>query len=73
MKKDQSDLTENLKKLSSIADWFEQQEEVDVETGLSKVKEAATLIKVTKSRLKEIENEFEEIKAEMEEETEEEN
>ncbi|MCK5044195.1 exodeoxyribonuclease VII small subunit [Candidatus Parcubacteria bacterium] len=62
-------LNENLKRLTAISDWFDDQEEIDVEEGLKKVKEAAGLIKVSKQRLKDVENEFEEIKKEMEEET----
>ena len=64
-------LNENLKQLTSISDWFDDQEEIDVEEGLKKVKEAAKLIKASKQRLKDVENEFEEIKKEMEEEVEE--
>lgn len=56
---------EKLKRLTEIADWFDNQDEVDVEQGLEKVKEASTLIAESKSRLKEIENEFEEIKKEI--------
>ncbi len=59
-------LNSNLKRLSEITDWFENQEEVDVEEGLKKVKEAVTLIKASKERLKAVENEFEEIKREVE-------
>ena len=55
-------LSNNLKRLSEITDWFENQEEIDVEEGLAKVKEAAVLIKASKERLKAVENEFEEIK-----------
>lgn len=55
-------LSNNLKRLEEITDWFENQEEVDVEEGLAKVKEAASLIKASKERLKAVENEFEEIK-----------
>jgi hypothetical protein len=69
---DKIDLSKNLKKLSEIADWFDEQEEVDVEEGLKKVKEAAILIKESKSRLAEVENEFEEIKREVQDEIEEE-
>lgn len=58
-------LSENLKKLSDIAAWFDEQQTVDVEEGLVKVKEAAGLIKESKLRLKAIENEFEEIKNEI--------
>ncbi|MFP4022723.1 MAG: hypothetical protein ACLFNR_01005 [Candidatus Paceibacterota bacterium] len=69
-KVEKNDLNKNLSKLSEIAEWFEDQEEVDVEEGLNKVKEAAELIKKSKNRLKEIENEFEEIKKDIEEELE---
>ncbi len=55
-------LNTSLKKLAEIVEWFEKQEEVDVEVGLEKVKEGASLIKSSRERLKEIENEFEEIK-----------
>ncbi len=61
------DLHKNLKTLSQITEWFESREDVDVEEGLKKVKEAVTIIKESKERLKEIENEFEEIKKEVEE------
>lgn len=56
---------ESLKKLEGIVTWFEDQNEVDVEKGLEKVKEGAVLIKESKKRLKEIENEFLEVKKEM--------
>jgi hypothetical protein len=58
-------LNENLKKLSNIADWFEQSKDLDIEEGLKKAKEAASIIKESKERLVEIENEFEEIKKEI--------
>ena len=64
-KRNVKNLSDNLKKLSKITQWFESQEEVDVEEGLKKVKEAASLIKASKERLKEVENEFEEIKKEV--------
>ena len=60
-KLDAKSLSNNLKRLSEITDWFENQEEIDVEGGLEKVKEAAILIKASKERLKAVENEFEEI------------
>lgn len=59
------DLTSNLKKLSEISEWFDAQEEIDVEEGLKKVKEAAGLIKASRERLKAVENEFEKIKKEV--------
>lgn len=55
-------LNDNIKRLAEITEWFDNQEEIDVEEGLKKVKEAAVLIKSCKERLKTIENEFEEIK-----------
>ena len=58
---DAKSLSSNLKRLSEITDWFENQEEIDVEEGLEKVQEAAVLIKASKERLKAVENEFEEI------------
>jgi exonuclease VII small subunit len=59
-------LKESLTELKKIVDWFENQEEVDVEEGLEKVKQGAALVKATKARLGEIENEFEEIQREIE-------
>ena len=58
-------LTESLKKLEEINAWFENQEEIDVEKGLEKVKEGTKLVKVSRERLAEIENEFEEVKKEL--------
>ncbi|MEK7648171.1 MAG: hypothetical protein AAB384_04035 [Patescibacteria group bacterium] len=62
------DLNKNLAALTEIADWFDAQKEIDVEEGLKKVKTAAGLIKESKSRLAQIENEFEVIKKEINEE-----
>lgn len=59
-------LGESLKKLESIVTWFDDQEEVDVEQGLEKVKEGVELIKASKQRLKEVENEFEKVKKDLE-------
>ena len=55
-------LTETMKKLRSITEWFESQEEIDVEKGLERVKEGVELIKASRTRLKELENEFDEVK-----------
>ncbi|MFA6897532.1 MAG: hypothetical protein WCQ96_04590 [Patescibacteria group bacterium] len=65
-KETKSNLSESLKKLEQISDWFDEQKEIDLEKGLLKVKEGAKLIKESRAQLKDIENEFEEIKAEME-------
>jgi hypothetical protein len=61
-------LGENLKKLAAIAEWLEAQErndEPDFDAGLEKVREAAALIKVSRARLTEVENEFQEIAKSM--------
>ncbi len=55
-------IKEKLNELEQIAAWFEKQKDVDVEEGLKRVKEGAALIKDLKGRLREVENEFEEIK-----------
>jgi len=59
-------LGESLKKLEEIVAWFESQEEVDVEEGLAKVKAGAVLVKESREKLKEAENEFEIVKKELE-------
>ncbi|MFZ2522273.1 MAG: exodeoxyribonuclease VII small subunit [Minisyncoccia bacterium] len=58
-------LKENLRKLSQIVSWFESGSDLDVEKGLEYVKEGAELIKSSRERLSEIENEFREIKKEI--------
>lgn len=60
-----TNLNENIKRLKEIVSWFENQSEPDVEKGLEYVKEGASLIKSSKERLTEIENEFKEIKKEI--------
>ncbi len=65
-KETKNTLSDSLKKLQQISRWFDEQEEIDLEKGLLKVKEGAKLIKESRLQLKTIENEFEEIKAEME-------
>lgn len=62
---DTVNLTQSLQELEGIVQWFDNQEEVDVEQGLTKVKAAAKLIKDSKSRLAAIENEFAEIEKEI--------
>jgi exonuclease VII small subunit len=64
-KKQDVNLTESLAELNSIVEWFDEQENVDVEQGLEKVRDAAKLIKDSKTRLAQIENEFKEIEKEM--------
>jgi len=65
MSKSNTNLTETMKKLREIAAWFEQQDEIDIEKGLEKVKEGAVLIKASRERLKDLENEFEEVKKKL--------
>ena len=55
-------ITESLAQLEKIIHWFDEQDQVDVEEGLKKVKEGAELVKSLKQKLKKVENEFEEIK-----------
>jgi exonuclease VII small subunit len=59
-------LSDSLKKIQGIINWFEEQDEVDVEKGLEKVKEGASLITASRKRLQEIENEFEVVKKDLE-------
>ncbi len=61
-------LSESLKKVQAIIAWFDEQEEVDVEKGLEKIKEGTVLIKESRTRLKEIENEFAVVKKDLEKE-----
>ncbi len=56
----------HLKEISEILEWFDAQEELDVEAALVKIKKAAELIKTSRKRLGEIENEFNEVKGEVE-------
>ena len=64
-KTEEVNLNDILKKLAQIVSWFESQSELDVEKGLEYVKEGAQLIKFSRSRLSEIENEFKEMKKEI--------
>ena len=47
-------LADSLEKIQEIISWFDNQEEVDVEMGLDKMKEGAKLIKESRERLQEI-------------------
>ncbi|MEK7536015.1 MAG: exodeoxyribonuclease VII small subunit [Patescibacteria group bacterium] len=58
-------IKEKLSKLEEIASWFEKQKEVDVEEGLKRVKEGNALVKELRERLAEVENEFEELKRDL--------
>ncbi|MCX6758095.1 MAG: exodeoxyribonuclease VII small subunit [Candidatus Nealsonbacteria bacterium] len=63
--KKEINLNENLKKLAEISTWFNSQKDIDLETGLDKVKEAALLIKESRDKLDNLENEFKEIEKEF--------
>lgn len=67
VKKEKKDIAESLDKLEKIVAWFDEQEHVRVEEGLGKVKEGAVLVKALRASLKEVENEFKEIKKDLEE------
>jgi hypothetical protein len=59
------DLKKYLEDIKRISDWFEEQEEIDLEEALVKIREAGELIKLSKDRLVEVENEFKEIKSKI--------
>ncbi|HUC01884.1 MAG TPA: hypothetical protein VMA75_03185 [Candidatus Paceibacterota bacterium] len=63
-----ANLKQYLEDIKRISDWFEEQEEIDLEEALVKIREAGELIKLSKDRLVEVENEFKEIKIKIEEE-----
>lgn len=65
-KKQKTGIGAKLEKLSEIVAWFEKQEDIDVEMGLEKAKEGASLIKELKEKMKEVENEFREIRKDLE-------
>ncbi|MFH1894745.1 MAG: hypothetical protein ABH813_02490 [Patescibacteria group bacterium] len=62
---DSKNLNNNFKRLAEITAWFDAQDEIDIEEGLKLVREAVGLISASKERLKAVENEFEEIKKEI--------
>ncbi|OIO32462.1 MAG: hypothetical protein COZ49_03335 [Candidatus Yonathbacteria bacterium CG_4_10_14_3_um_filter_47_65] len=66
---EKEDIGTLIKKLEEIVAWFSDQNEVNVEEGLKKVKEGAQLIAASRARMKKLENEFEEVKADLEKET----
>jgi exodeoxyribonuclease VII small subunit len=64
------DFTESVIKLEEINSWF-QNEDIDLDEGLYKLKAGNELIKKCRVRLKEVENEFIKIKKEFAEEAQE--
>lgn len=65
-----SDFAASIAKLRGIVQWFEEQDEVDIEAGLAKMREGAALVTSCRSRLSQLENEFNEIKVSLSKETE---
>ena len=67
MAKEQSQQTIRglLEKLEKTVGWFQSREDIDVEEGLKRVKEGAGLITILRAKLKKVENEFEEIKKDL--------
>ena len=63
---EQGEFKKHLEAIAGILEWFDAQEELDVEQALEKIKTAGELIKASKKRLGQIENEFKEIKNEIE-------
>ncbi len=68
MKPEKNNLSQDLQSLEKIVGWFESQEEIDIEEGLQKIRQGAELIQSSKKRLKEVENEFEEIRKTLDQE-----
>jgi exodeoxyribonuclease VII small subunit len=64
------DFTQSVNKLEEINTWF-QNEDIDLDEGLYKLKAGRELIKKCRTRLKEVENEFIKIKKEFVEEAQE--
>ena len=62
------DLNKAIAEIKEIATWFEDQKDIDIEKGLEKIKQGAALIKASRARLKSLENTFEEVRKELNEE-----
>ena len=58
-------IKQDLEKLEAIATWFENEKDIDVEEGLAKVKEGAVLVRTLRTELKDVENQFEEVKKDL--------
>lgn len=68
-KESKENIAQSLEKLEKIIQWFDDQEQVDVQEGLVKVREGAGLVKDLRARLKAVENEFQELKKDLTDET----
>lgn len=60
------DFKKAFKELEEINEWFSE-EDIDLNQALEKYRRGADIVKELKTRLKEVENEFKEIQAELEE------
>lgn len=67
VKKETKTFKKHLEEIAEILQWFDSQEELDVEEAIEKIKNISVLIKASKNRLAEIENEFKILKDEIEE------
>lgn len=65
-KKSSFNFTKSLQELEEINGWFEQ-EDIDLDAGLSKFKRGLAIIKDCRAHLKEVENEFHEVRTQYEE------
>lgn len=65
MDKNKFDFTKALQRLDEINRWF-QEEDIDLDQGLLRLKEGKKLILKCQKRLGQVENEFMEIKKDME-------
>ena len=66
MSHDDFDFKKSIEELEEINRWF-QEEEVDLDVGLTKLRRGKDLIKKCRDRLKNVENEFIKIKEEFKE------
>lgn len=64
-KENKEKISESLEKLEKLVKWFDEQDQVDVQEGLDRVREGAVLVKDLRAKLKTVENEFEELKKEL--------
>ena len=62
MTKKDGTLKQKLEELDEIIEWFQNQDELDLEIALQKIKIATVLIGVSKNKLGDIQNSFTEIK-----------
>jgi len=59
------DLKKNLTDLADIVKWFEDKKDVDLDASLEKVREAAKIIKESRTRIQDVENSFREIEKDL--------